>query len=157
MDFKLFIYRWIPPKTDGHQGSHQGQSQGTSVSNFNYLNKCMSKVGPVQENQMGNVPIERAILNQWSGSRWTPPKTGSFKNVMFCVKYHITSKIQVWCNPKLIPLQEPITTGIRMVSQISVQNTTDSSKAIFQHTHTQYKVYYDIVIFHHHALHINII
>jgi len=41
------------------------------------------------------IPTEKAILNQWSGSRWTPPKTGSFKNGVFWVKYHIKDKIQI--------------------------------------------------------------
>jgi len=45
--------RRVPPKTASHQGSHQGQGQGTFISNFSYLNKCVSKVGPVQEIQMG--------------------------------------------------------------------------------------------------------
>jgi hypothetical protein len=78
------------------------------------------------------IPTEKAILNQWSGSRWTPSKTGSFKNGVFWVKYHIKDKIQIRCNPKLTPLLEPITTGISMVFHIKCTKH-DSSKAIFQH------------------------
>jgi len=48
-------------------------------------NACQ-KLGQYRRFRWVDVSIERAILNQWSGSRWTPPKTGSFKNAVFCVK-----------------------------------------------------------------------
>ena len=99
------------------------------------------------------IPTKRTILSQWNGSRWTPPKTGSFKNTVFCVKYHIMNKIPIRCNPKLIPLLEPITIGISTVSQIKCTKH-DSSKAIF--LHIQDTVYDDDVIFHHRVPHINI-
>jgi hypothetical protein len=57
-------------------------------------NACQ-KLGQYRRFRLVDVPTERAILNQWSGSRWTLPKTGSFKNVVFCEKYHITDKIQI--------------------------------------------------------------
>jgi hypothetical protein len=63
------------------------------------------------------------------------------------VKYYITDKIQIWRNPKLIPLLVPITTAISMVSKIRVQNMTDSSKATFQHIQYIMVMWYFITVY----------